>query len=210
MRTFLSDLKRTHSWLLGELSKRSLKHWEHKSEFGRFSFHKVLCTFYYLYITYVPHRALSGSDGHNAHLQGGWPARCGMFTWRSPRMLCFSGSCRDSLGSATFYMECFRRLVSPLWSWPVAFWLQRVQKKREHSGEKGGGCYESPVTRLNLAISPATVIDDGPRTNKASVLSIRVHNGNGRAVHGRLLTSEGKEMLHRGKKTLHQVIENTT
>lgn len=38
-----------------------------------------------------------------------------------------------------FTRECFRCLVSPLWSWPVASWTQRVHKKRKQSGEKGRG-----------------------------------------------------------------------
>lgn len=111
--------------------------------------------------------------------------------------------------------ECFAfcRAVRTLWVRPhfirsvFAVWFPlsgpglypcgyRGLKRRQNKvRRRGGECYESPVTRLNLAISPATLmIDDGPRTNKASVLSIGAHNGKNRAVHCRLQSSEGKEM----------------
>lgn len=65
------------------------------------------------------------------------PVEC--LQWCSPRMPCCRGAVGALQASATFYTGVFSLSGSPLWSWPVASWTQRVHKKRKQSGEKGRG-----------------------------------------------------------------------
>lgn len=105
-----------------------------------------------------------------------WPALCGMFT------VMLSQNALPRRGAVG---GLFRAGPHFIWSvfavWPPHLPLvlacsprgHRGFKRREHKvGRRGGDCYWLPVTRLDLAISTATLIDDGPWTNKASVLSI--------------------------------------
>lgn len=103
----------------------------------------VLCIISTLHVYHTVHCALSGCDGHNAHLPGSWPARCGMFTVMLSQNALLAGSWRDCLVSGHILYGVFSLSGFPLWSWPVVSWTQRVQKKSWENkvGRRGGDCY---------------------------------------------------------------------